>query len=242
MTKGWPAMRTWSFEFFRDLRGAEICVESGNVMQRTTSFDRMGFATYIDHIIAGEAQEAYLSLFEIFSVFPQLKRDVDFGLIATRKLVNEVVGWLGPGGTVTGYHIDWADNLFAQIIGRKRFFLVPLQQTECMYPSAKYDWFSRLSHVDPRVFDGKTHPRFDRAQPQTALLGPGEMCFIPRGWWHYVESLDPSISVNNFGLNLTDLAIDGAREVAKAALHRLGIYRRNCTCHMIRDGKRVRKP
>jgi lysine-specific demethylase 8 len=241
MATRWPAADKWSFDFFRRQSGAQVCIERGNVMQRSTSFDRVDFATYVDQVLDAQAGNAYLSLFEIFKIFPHLKQDVDFSLLAGQKLVNEVVGWLGPAGTVTGYHIDWADNLFAQIAGRKRFYLVSPGQTACMYPSSKYDWFSCLSEVDPRSCDARTHPLFERADPQTALLEPGDMCFIPRGWWHYVESLDCSISVNNFGLDLRALLTDGAREVAKAALHQLGLYRRECTCHMDVDGKRVKK-
>ena len=40
------------------------------------------------------------------------------------------------------------------------------------------------------------HPRFARARCTEAVLGPGEMLFIPAGTWHYVRSLTPSLSVN----------------------------------------------
>jgi ribosomal protein L16 Arg81 hydroxylase len=29
-----------------------------------------------------------------------------------------------------------------------------------------------------------------------AELGPGDVIYIPRGWWHHVRTLDLSISVN----------------------------------------------
>lgn len=32
--------------------------------------------------------------------------------------------------------------------------------------------------------------------PKVIILEPGDVLFVPWGWWHYVESLDNSMSVN----------------------------------------------
>lgn len=39
-------------------------------------------------------------------------------------------------------------------------------------------------------------PMLDHADYVEGVLGEGECLYIPRGWWHYVESLDTSISVS----------------------------------------------
>lgn len=242
MMQSWPAMNTWSLDYFAQL-DADIFLERGNVMQAETHFERAGFREYIDQLIASEdrdgSQQNYLSVFDIFSAFPQLKDDVDFQLIAQFKLQNTISGWIGPAGTVTGYHIDWADNLFAQIYGRKRFFLVSPDQSKNMYPSSKFDYGSTLSEVDVLNYDTSRHPNFLRVKAVTTTLSPGEMLFIPRGWWHCVQSLDKSISVNNFGVDRKGLWIDETQEKIKARLHKYGLYGRECTCHMIVDGQRV---
>lgn len=42
----------------------------------------------------------------------------------------------------------------------------------------------------------KKFPMFVQAEYQEAILGPGECLYIPLGWWHYVESLNVSVSVS----------------------------------------------
>lgn len=39
-------------------------------------------------------------------------------------------------------------------------------------------------------------PLFKDAQYEEAVLGPGDMLYIPSKHWHYVRSLSPSFSVN----------------------------------------------
>lgn len=69
-----------------------------------------------------------------FGAFPHLVADVDFSLLADRQVKSTIAGWIGPAGTVTGYHIDWGDNLLAQVQGRKFLRLVAPADTEVHVP------------------------------------------------------------------------------------------------------------
>ena len=244
MMDEWPAMKKWSFEFFSELgSSANVYVEKGNILQGQTDFQQAQLQDYLQALLADDEEKGqrktYLSLFNVFSVFPELQNDIDFSLIRAQTFKNYVFAWLGPGGTLTGYHIDWADNILAQIHGHKRLYLVSPEQSAYMYPSSKYDYRSMLCSVDPDNYDREQYPLFSQIKPLETVLHPGEMIYIPRGWWHRVQSLEKSISVNNFGHDLAGLLYYQPRASLEQVLHRLGLYGSECTCHMMVDGKKV---
>lgn len=253
MATQWPACNHWSFDFFARLDPeCAVMLENGNVLQGETAFESARMADYLgglnkDCEVGSVAENSvatkrYLSMFQVFEQFPQLRTDVDFSLLEAMTLKQVYFAWLGPAGTLTGYHIDWIDNILAQISGRKRVWLVPPSSSKAMYPSSKYDYRSTLSEVEPNSWDSNRHPLFATVRPIEIVLKPGQMLFIPRGWWHRVLSLTPSISINAFGHDLSGLLLYQSRATCLHALHQLGLYaRKDCTCHKkTADGKRAR--
>ncbi len=245
MMNEWPAMQTWSFEFLYRLGSKEsVLLEEGNVMQDDTSFRKQSFQDYLRQLIEETEQgdnKPYLSVFKIFERFPHLKNDVDFSIINQHKLKASTVGWIGPAGTVTGYHIDWGDNILAQICGRKCIHLAAPEESDNMYVSPKFDQGTTISSVDLQCVDHEKFPRFKNVKHHRIELHPGQMLFIPRGWWHDVRSLDKSISVSNITYDLKGIVRDVAPHRIKQQLHNVGLWKCDCTCHVVRGGKWVRK-
>jgi hypothetical protein len=99
--------------------------------------------------------------------------------------------WFGPAGTVTPLHHDPVNLMLAQVVGRKRIKLFPPQQTPFLYNQVGV-----FSKVDPEHPNLEKYPLFQQAKPIEVILEPGEVIFIPVGWWHHVKSLDLSISVS----------------------------------------------
>lgn len=99
--------------------------------------------------------------------------------------------WLGPAGTITPLHHDSLNVMFNQVVGRKRFILVPALSIHRMY-----NHVAVYSQVDPLSPDAERFPRFAGAPRLTFEIGPGESLFIPAGWWHHVEALERSVSVS----------------------------------------------
>lgn len=240
MATRWPALERWTFDFFaRQDPNRRVTLENGNVLQGETDFETARIADYLAGIEQEGTVEApvggkksYLSMFRIFEEFPHLKDDVDFHLIEKMSLWQTYFAWIGPAGTLTGYHIDWIDNILTQIRGRKRVWLVSPEQSANMYPSRKYDYRSTLSEIEPNTWDPRTHARFSEVTPIEVTLEPGQMLFIPHGWWHRVLALTPSISINAFAQNLSGLLWRQSRAGALHLMHRMGLYgRAGCTCH-----------
>lgn len=103
--------------------------------------------------------------------------------------------WLGPPGTITPWHHDLTNNLLVQIMGRKRLTLASPAQTPFMRNHCHcYSDFGQ--DADCLVADGGKRPHILHCD-----LAPGELIFLPIGWWHHVEALDVSAS-----LTLTNFA------------------------------------
>jgi putative sterol carrier protein len=105
--------------------------------------------------------------------------------------------WIGPKGTLTPLHRDDTDNLFAQVWGQKSFILAaphhrPALGTWSTAPQGGLDGCD----FNP---DAPDYGRFPAAQDVTFLrvtLEAGDLLFLPEGWFHQVESVSTSLSVN----------------------------------------------
>lgn len=243
----WPALRTWGFAELADrVADAEVLVERGNIMQHASRFEPVRLRDYLSALAHGRLDDGgpfrYLASLDLFTHLPALTRDIDFRWFATVRPRQFVFAWLGPSGTVSGYHYDSPDNVIVMIRGRKLVHLAPPEDSARLYPSDKWDYGAVLSSVDALAPDLERHPRFAGLEPSSVVLEPGDALYIPHGWWHHIVSLEPAISVNCFAYTHTRFAWCEARELAKAALHRFGLYADDCTCHHQVDGVRVPKP
>jgi hypothetical protein len=105
--------------------------------------------------------------------------------------------WLGPAGTVTPLHCDYDDNLFAQIWGQKRFLLYPPHHAESLYlREANRVLFG--SPFDPEAPDYDAFPLARQARQIECVVQPGEMLFLPAGWFHHVRAVALSLSANRW--------------------------------------------
>ena len=137
---------------------------------------------------------------------PALRRDLeslDGGLLAT---LGAAAGfgahmktklYVGPRGACSRCHCDGYDGLIVQLEGRKRVVLFdPLEARHlCVFPQHHGLELRPRVHVDAP--DYARFPRYARATACSAVLGPGDVLYLPHHWWHHIECLsDTTVSAN----------------------------------------------
>jgi hypothetical protein len=101
--------------------------------------------------------------------------------------------WIGNAAKVAT-HNDPIENLAVVAAGRRRFTLFPPEAEANLYMGPKHPTPAgtpvSMAHVTAPDFD--RFPLFAAAleRAQEAELSPGNAIFIPRDWFHHVESLE----------------------------------------------------
>ena len=98
--------------------------------------------------------------------------------------------WFGPKGTITPFHHDLTNNFMSQIIGRKRVKLI----APCELAKV-YNHRHCFTDVDAKAVDLNRFPAMADVKIHDVVLEPGEILFLPVGWWHHVEALDISVTL-----------------------------------------------
>lgn len=204
----WPALDKWTPQYLKEVCGREV-VEVMAGRESSPSYEiedaphrrNIHFSQFIDVVMSGqETNDYYLTARNNFFARPGVRpllQDIrqfpDY--LTVDATGNGIYLWLGPKGTVTPLHHDLMNIFMAQVRGRKQVLLVPPEELDLVYND-----HAVYSRVDPANPDYERFPRFREATVMEAELGPGEVLFLPVGWWHYVKALEPSVTVtfNNF--------------------------------------------
>jgi hypothetical protein len=126
--------------------------------------------------------------------FRDLYRDIDCppGFLDARNTANgNIKLWFGPAGTLTPLHHDGSNIFFAQVRGRKRVKLIHPSFLNYLYNDR-----ACFSQVDLAQVDYDKFPLMRQVEIYDVVLEPGEFLLIPVGWWHWVQSLELSISLS----------------------------------------------
>jgi hypothetical protein len=112
-------------------------------------------------------------------------------------LLDAAVGariWLGHASNVSS-HYDTLDNLACVVAGRRRFTLYPPDAIGGLYAGPIDNTMAgqpvSLAASSPQ--DEHAYPRFStvKGRALTAELEAGDALYLPKLWWHQVESLAP---------------------------------------------------
>jgi len=120
--------------------------------------------------------------------------------------------WIGSAGSATRLHYDvFGYNLVAQISGVKRWKLFSPEQKKLLHATRiPFEESSVYSDYDLR--NDAPSAAFCDVQ-----LNPGSLLYVPRHWWHEVQSLKTSVSVNQW----CEVKADSEERIGESAVKSL---------------------
>jgi hypothetical protein len=204
--QGWPALTAWTPDYLKARLGdREVELQSGRTadpqfeIRKDDHRARAPFSAFIDRISApGAGNDSYITAYNSAQNDAALSPlNDDLGELDEFLIRSESgpfgMFWIGPAGTFTSLHHDLTNNFVAQITGRKQVKLLPPSETGRLYNFTHV--FSEVPDLDDPALDIDRYSDLTRVRIYDLTLNPGEILFIPVGWWHQVRSLDFSVSI-----------------------------------------------
>ena len=200
----WPALTRWTPDYLAKTVGDAMIEYQGGrssaqdyELKKDRHRKRAPFRQFIALARKG-GNDAYLTASNSAANGPALQPlEADLGPIDAYLTRAPGMLWIGGEGTFTPLHFDLTNNLLAQVTGSKRVILIPPSQTRRL---------AHRSHVFSDVRDVtdearlKLHPQARDVLRYEVALSPGDLLFIPIGWWHQVrsESFSTMLTYTNF--------------------------------------------
>lgn len=198
LAASWPALKTWSPEFFKERYGRKTVkvYNAGFAAPGQTYMSNvktLSLRDYIDVIMTTSA-DLRMFLYNLKTEIPELIEDIRFPPLASGFSKNFVFMFFGCKGSVTQMHfdIDMAHVFHTPICGRKTVTLFPYEEASNLYKHP----FTCRSYVDVEAPDLDKFPRLANAKGYRAVLEPGETLFIPGGYWHHIVYDEPGYAVS----------------------------------------------
>jgi hypothetical protein len=198
----WPAVQQWTLESLVERLGERpviVGLSTDGVFNYDLEASRinyvsMPFSAAAARLLDRNAREvAYIMQRPVELELDELMRDVSPPDMLTGEL-SWPHFWAGGAGVATPLHWDNLQNLYGQIIGRKRFLLAAPDDLDKLYPYPASARFAHISYANPD--DPEPWPRIQDVSWLECVVEPGDLLFLPAFWWHHVRSLDVAVSVN----------------------------------------------
>jgi len=221
ITTDWKAVGLWTPEYFAGHFGdCQVEVTTGrntdpeheyNLARHKTSILMRDYVRLVTE--GGETNDYYLVAQNYLLNRPEFHELYGHiiglnGYLDPVGMRGRVRVWFGPKGTITRLHHDTSPVLMAQIYGRKQVKII-----SPFYLGSVYSEGAWISPVDPDHLDYSRFPKMQNVDVLEVTLSPGELLFVPMGWWHWVKSLDVSISISldNFLVRRDEIEINWER-------------------------------
>ncbi|MDX1913191.1 MAG: cupin-like domain-containing protein [Saprospiraceae bacterium] len=217
LTAGWPAIRKWTIEYFKEKYGdLMVPVVSNNFSRPGKGYlaadKHITFREYLEILESGPS-DLRIFAWNIFWKAPELRED-----FAVHDIMDGFVNELPflffgcEGSRVTlHYDVDMSHVFLNQIHGRKRVILFSPEQGRHLYHLP----FTVASHVNILKPDYEKYPALQHVKGQEVMLQPGETLFIPRGYWHNIEYTDGGYSISLRSFDSILYRVQGLASITK---------------------------
>lgn len=231
----WPAINKWSEDYFIEKIGkAQVVLNQFEHIKKSISrvlLPKMEMQEAINTMRNNRdiTKKYYILRDSIVNHHPELLHDIhqisflDSHVFCSKDL------WFGDGGNITPIHFDAADNCVVSIFGEKTFYLYPPQETHCLYPNniitgGRFNFCQITSRF---LFDRSKYPLAIKAKCYKVTIKPGDILYIPLGWWHEVHTHDQRAVTTTYFFN--------SRKYSCLLWYFLGYQ--SCRLHEIRDNE-----
>eukprot|EP00112_Aurelia_sp_Birch-Aquarium-sp1_P021796 Seg5950.2 transcript_id=Seg5950.2/GoldUCD/mRNA.D3Y31 product="F-box protein" protein_id=Seg5950.2/GoldUCD/D3Y31 len=211
--KNWPALRKWNKNFFMINYGNEAVSFKG-VQGKIRQGLATKFGLFLQHVHESSPNQWSYAEDEVFLVRnPELREDIktpiyleeDFFQLLPQEIRpwNAMILW-GTAYSRSTLHIDpynWTGTN-AVLKGRKLWKLYPPGQDHLLYGTRKLSGFplecpKYQSPVDTFDVNKKKFPLFKKAKAIEFAQLPGEMLFIPTGWFHQAYNAEETLAISS---------------------------------------------
>ena len=205
----WKAWSLWTLNFFKSEYGRTRLKVTKNLSEGKTRANIMTVSEYIDYVQHFEEDNPYyLRDWTLEIDFPELLDDYTipsyFQNWLDRIPIEENRPWwmwkgwkgwifIGPKRTGTQPHEDVVNSSawLALIQGKKKWAILPPDNGQYLYEGK----------ADVLASNYEKYPLLAKANPIYYTQQPGEIVFVPSGWWHQVHNEDVSISLSGNFIN-----------------------------------------
>lgn len=204
----WPALGKWTPEFFRDHHGSldvridEKAWKLGKLIDRIMLSSPENPAPYLrNQLMANWPPELSADI----SPMPDCTRPnfLESRLFPSRVPKTYIEAYIGGAGAKFPFlHYDGLHThaFLMQLYGKKEYLVFAPNQYCFLYPCSGND-INLSNFPDAANVDLEKFPLYAQAEGQRFELNPGEVLFVPSGWWHTARILSTSITVSINGAN-----------------------------------------
>lgn len=199
VAKDWPAIQKWNKSYFKEHYGdiqVPLVDKIPGIRDDKGKYNKINFRQYFEEIEKGN--KIYLSFSRVLDHNPELRKDLNIDWLRQFEwgTVNgeQTFFFMGEEGTKTEMHNGFAQTLFIQVEGKKRWTIWAPEERFFLDPVAgRHTHF--YSFVNPHNDNDPRYPLSKYAKKYELELEAGDVLWFPALFWHYVENPTANIGV-----------------------------------------------